>query len=240
MGFGDGVLHQMGVRLLTMDRPGMGSSTPDPYRTVASTAEDYRAFIAATVDDDRVVPVVANSQGAVFGTAIAQTGFASSLTLVGPADEIAHPDIRAMLPPDATKLVDMIEEAPQEAQRVLEAFTAHDMESMVLAGAGDDDRAFYTSVPFQAVYRAALREGFSNNGIGYVQDTLMAMRRWPVRLNSLRCRVTILFGEHDHTHSPDHGVTLASRIPSATREVIAGAGGALLWTHGGLILRYAT
>lgn len=239
MGFGDDRLHERGIRLLTMDRPGMGSSTPDPKRTVFSTSDDYHAFVTAAVGDDRPVAVVANSQGSVFAMAMAQAGFASSLTLVSPADEVAHPDVHALLPPQTAALVDMIRDAPQEARKVFEAFTVDAMESMVVSTAGPGDRAFYTGEPFRTVYRTALKEGFANDGTGYVHDTLMAMSSWPVSLSRLRCPVRILFGEDDRTHSPDHGATLAKRMPSAEHKVVDGAGGALLWTHADLVLRCA-
>ncbi|WP_430332116.1 alpha/beta fold hydrolase [Rhodococcus sp. ACT016] len=237
MSFGDDCLERLGIRLLTMDRPGMGGSSPDPDRTVASTAEDYRAFVSAAIrDESPVVAVVANSQGALFGLAIAAAGWASSLVLVSPADEIAHPVIHDMLPPQATQLADMVRDAPEAARKMLSSFTPEAMEEMVLSGSGEEDRAFYSAAPFLARYRTALEEGFANGAAGYVQDTLMAMRTWPIDPTSVTCPVRILFGEKDRTHSPDLGATLTSRFPSATRDVIVGAGGALLWTHSAHIL----
>src|SRR5690554_4360616 len=42
MSFGGNLLDEQNVRLLTMDRPGMGGSTFDSGRTLSSTADDYR------------------------------------------------------------------------------------------------------------------------------------------------------------------------------------------------------
>ena len=110
------------------------------------------------------------------------------------------------------------------------------MEQLVLAGSGPADRAFYTTQAFRETYRAALREGFANDGAGYVTDTLLAMRPWDLDLGAMACPVEMLFGAGDTSHSPDLGATLAARIPSCSREVVADAGGALLWTHAGSVL----
>lgn len=239
MGFAGDLLEYSNVRLLTMDRAGMGESTPDANRTVASTADDYRCFVARVLErSDFAIPVVANSQGGVFGLSAATATWVSRLILVSPADEIAHPEIHAMLPPEATQLSDLVRENPRAAENLLAEFTAARMEEMVRGGAGELDRAFYAKPDFLELYRRALAEGFANNGVGYVRDSLIAMGPWTVLLEEIISPVTILFGAGDLGHSPDHGETLARRIPNAHREVIPDAGGALLWTHPGDIMTF--
>lgn len=232
MTFGSELLAPLNLRMLTMDRPGLGESTPDHDRTLVSTALDYRAFVSAVLGEpEGAVAVVANSQGAVFGLGLALAGGARSLTLVSPADEVAHPHIHAMLPPEATMLADLARTDAEEAATLLGAFSARAMEEMVMSGSAPEDVAFYRSEPFLSLYRSSLEEGFNNDGVGYVRDTLIAVQPWNVDLAAITCPVQILFGARDLTHSPDHGKTLTSRIPGAARKVFRDAGGALLWTH---------
>jgi pimeloyl-ACP methyl ester carboxylesterase len=174
---------------------------------------------------------VANSQGSVFGLAAALDGWVARLVLVPPADEVAFPTIRALLPPDAVQLSELASTDPQAAERLLGGFDAERMEQMVLGGAGMQDRAVYTSPEFLAMYRRALREGFANGGAGYVRDTLIAMRPWGLPLGDTRCPVDVLFGEQDAGHSPDSAATLTRRIAGARRQLFPDAGGALLWSH---------
>ena len=235
MHFGADLLQGMNVRLLTMDRPGMGDSTFHSERTLASTADDYRSFVETTLGRSGSIPVVANSQASVFGLAAAADGWASKLVLASPADELAHPQIHEMLPAEATQLSDLARANPREAERVLTMLTPADMESMVLEGASEEDRAFYFGDSFLSLYRRALDEGFEGNGRGYVRDTLIAMRPWGLRLSDIQTTVTILFGAGDLGHSPDHGATLAERLVNVRREVLSDAGGALLWTHAGRV-----
>ena len=232
MVFGAELLEAMKLRIITMDRPGLGDSTPDPTRTLESTAADYRTFVAAALGEEAApIPVVANSQGAVFALKLASLGGAASLTLVSPADELAHPAIHAMLPPEATMLADLAQSAPEEAAAILGGFSAQAMEEMVIAGSNAADASFYQTEPFLSLYRRSLAEGFMNGGSGYVTDTLIAMRAWQLDLAAISCPVQVLFGAGDLSHSPDHGETLSSRIPGASRTVFSDAGGALLWTH---------
>lgn len=231
MHFGADLLQDMNIRLLTMDRPGMGASTFHSERTLSSTADDYRNFAWTVIGRPASIPVVANSQGSVFGLAAAAQGWVSKLILVSPADELAHPRIHAMLPAEATHLSDLARANPREAERVLATFTSADMERMVRENASALDRRFYREDSFLSLYRRALAEGFAGGGRAYLCDTLIAMRPWGLRLSEIPTAVTILFGAGDFGHSPDHGATLATRLMSARREVLSDAGGALLWTH---------
>lgn len=241
MTFGSDLLYSLNLQMLTMDRPGIGGSTPDPTRTLASTASDYQTFLSTILGEQtQQAAVVANSQGAVFGLALARAGGAYSLALVSPADEIAHPRIHAMLPPEATTLPDLAQTKPEKATAILAGFSARAMEEMVMNSSGPEDAAFYRSESFLSLYRRSLEEGFNNGGAGYVRDTLIAMRSWDLDLDAITCPVQVLFGAGDLTHSPDHGETLAGRIPGATRKVFPDAGGALLWTHAREILESVT
>lgn len=232
MAFGGDLLPGAGVRLLTVDRPGMGGSDPDDARTLASTVADYRAFVEGVLGEPGArVPVVANSQGAVFGLGAAVAGWASRLVLVSPADEVADPRVRALLPDGPRELSELASAHPERAAAVLRGFTAEAMAEMVLAGSGAADRACYTEPEFRRVYRQALAEGFAHGGRGYVLDTLIAMRPWGLALDAVACPVHVLVGADDLGHSPDRAATLTGRIPGARREVVDGAGGALLWTH---------
>ena len=232
MAFGEDALGDIGVRLITMDRPGIGDSTPTDARTIESTASDYRAFLAGVLGAGATsIPIVANSQGVIFGLALALAGGAERLLLVSPADELQYRGVHALLPAEATALSDLAEMSPGEAAAILAGFGAQAMEEMVLSGSHESDREFYTSPTFLPRYRAALAEGFANAGAGYVQDTMLAMRSWGLDLERIACPVQVWFGRHDRSHSPDHGEILTARIPGATREIRDDAGGALLWTH---------
>lgn len=237
MSFGEDLLGARGVRLITMDRPGMGGSDPDPARTAASTATDYRTFLAGVLEDENVTAsVVANSQGSLFGLAAAEQGWPSRLVLVSPADEVAHPAVHSLLPDAARVLPDLVARDPAQARALLGSFTPDGLRSMIVDGSDPADRAVYCEPAFAHRFAAALEQGFANGRAGYVVDTMAAMAPWPVDLSRITCPVVVWFGAQDRVHSPDQGAVLTSRIPGARRTVIPDAGGALLWTHAHLVL----
>ncbi|MFV2175765.1 alpha/beta fold hydrolase [Actinomadura sp. LOL_016] len=234
LGFGADAVDALGIRLVSIDRPGLGVSTPAPGRTFAGFADDVRG-LAALRGLGRP-PMVGNSQGAPFALACAAAGVVSGLAVVSGADEVAAPRFAAALPADLRGLVDDAVSDPARAEARLATLGADAMWSMVMGGSPDCDLAVYQEPGFAAAYRRALEEGFAQGSGGYARDTVLAMGRWPFDLAEITVPVDVWYGERDTGHSPDNGAFLATRIPGAHRHVVPGIGGALLWTHAEPIL----
>ncbi|SEG76877.1 Pimeloyl-ACP methyl ester carboxylesterase [Thermomonospora echinospora] len=235
LGFGGGALDRLGVRLISVDRPGLGASTPAPGRTFADHAADIRE-LAALLGLGRPA-MVANSQGTPFALACAAEGVVAGLAVVSGADEVAAPEFADALPGDLRGLVETVTSDPVRAEGVFAGFGPQAMWDMVMGGSPQSDLAVYQDPAFASAYRRALEEGFAQGPQGYARDTVLAMGRWPFDLASIAVPVDLWYGEEDTSHSPDNGATLATRIPGATRHVIPGIGGAVLWTHAEPILR---
>lgn len=236
LGFGAAVLAKTGVRLISVDRPGLGASTPMPQRNLLDWATDIRRFsVARALGGLRAVGF---SQGAPFALACAATQVVEAVTLVSGGDELAHPAVRALLHPDVAKLVELTATAPDQAEAFFAGMSAELMWNMVIGMSHEADRAVYTEPRFAEPYRRALDEAFAQGPAGYARDTVLAMSRWPFELGALTVPVDLWYGALDTStvHSPNHGQTLAARIPTARRQVEPDAGGALLWTHAEPIL----
>ncbi|MEV5548761.1 alpha/beta hydrolase [Streptomyces sp. NPDC052309] len=229
LGFGAGVVEALGVRLVSVDRPGLGVSTPAAGRTFSDFAADMRQL--CTMRGLEHPPVVGNSQGAPFALACAAEGVASALAVVSGADEVAAPEFASVLAADLRDLVERTACDPAGTEEFFAGFTVDAMWDMVMAGSPECDLAVYQDPAFAAAYRRALEEGFSQGAAGYARDTVLAMGRWPFALDEIAVPVDIWYGEQDTTHSPDNGVLLAARMPDAHHHVVPGIGGALLWTH---------
>ncbi|NUR87140.1 MAG: alpha/beta hydrolase, partial [Nonomuraea sp.] len=225
----------LGVRLISLDRPGLGVSTPAPGRTFADFAADVRAF-ARRRGLGRTA-MVGNSQGAPFALACAAGGAVSALALVSAADEVADPRFAGALPEELRRLVDLSTHDPESAEKVFAGFTPQAMWDLVMGGSPPCDLAVYQREEFAARYREALREAFAQGPEGYARDTVLAMGPWGIDLSSITVPVDVWYGEEDRTHSPDQGTGLTARIPGAVRHVVPGAGGAVLWTDAEPILR---
>jgi pimeloyl-ACP methyl ester carboxylesterase len=79
LGFGSDVLDELGVRLVSADRPGLGVSDPAPARDLSSWAEDVAALVCDRELDRPAA--VGYSPGAPFALA-----FGGDASLLGRAD----------------------------------------------------------------------------------------------------------------------------------------------------------
>ncbi|MGW2176546.1 alpha/beta fold hydrolase [Streptomyces sp. NPDC001732] len=234
LGFGAGVADRLGVRLISVDRPGLGASSPAPGRTFGDFADDIRAF--AALRGPSRPPMVGNSQGAPFALACAAAGAVGALAVVSGADEVAAPCFADALPDELRHLVDLAVSDPAAAERIFAGFTAQGMWDMVMSHSPECDLAVYRQPEFAAAYRRALDEAFAQGADGYARDTVLAMGHWGIGLSDIAVPVDLWYGEKDTGHSPDQGVRLASRIPGAVRHLVPGAGGSVLWTHAEQVL----
>lgn len=231
LGFGAGVLEGLKVRLLSVDRPGLGASTPAPGRGLNDWATDIQGFAAARELEG--LSVVGYSQGAPFALACAARGVVAKAAIVAGTDELAHPALRERLQPEVAKLVELTATEPDRAEAFFAGMSAQMMCDMVLGMSSEADRAVFSAPLFAEAYRRALEEGFAQGSAGYARDTVLTMSRWPFDPGAIRVPVELWYGALDTSpvHSPDYGETLARRIPSARHRVLPQAGSALLWTQ---------
>jgi pimeloyl-ACP methyl ester carboxylesterase len=237
LGFGAAALSTLGLRLLAIDRPGLGASDPHPAKTFASWADDLTELIAQQAL--REVAVVGFSQGAPFALALAARGLVRSAAIVSGQDELAHPRVTPTLHPDVQQMVRTVASDPAAFEAHFASIATADVLWELSVGmSAEIDRAIYTQEPFASAYRTALREGFAQGAQGYARDLANAFLPWPFSVETIGIPVTVWYGGHDTSgvHSPDHGATLAARIPGATRIVAPEDGGAVLWTRAADIL----
>jgi pimeloyl-ACP methyl ester carboxylesterase len=233
LGLGADVLSGPDVRLVSVDRPGLGSSDPSPDRTLSSWAQDVEELLRLRgLGRPRGV---AFSQGAPFALACAATGLLDAVAVVSGTDELAAPEVRDALVPDVRTLVELSEARPEEARRVFAGLaTTEVMWQMVLGMSAAPDVAVYREPTFSAAYRRAMDEAFRQGPDGYAQDTLLSMRPWPFDVAAISVPVHLWYGRLDTSpvHSPDFGTRLHRLIGGSTHRVVEDGGASILWTHG--------
>ncbi|MFF8099880.1 alpha/beta hydrolase [Streptomyces sp. NPDC016640] len=238
LGFGGGVVGSAGIRLINVDRPGLGASDPAPGRTLTSWATDIRHLIRER--GLRTPSAVGFSQGAPFALALAANGLVNAVAVVSGSDELAHPRFAHSLSPQVRDLVDAVAADPGAAEVSFAEFGSTDaLWDLIIMASPEADRAVYTDPVFQHAFRRAMDEAFSQGPAGYARDTVLAMGRWPFDPADIAVPVDLWYGQQDTSpvHSPDLGESLARVIPKATRHLLPAAAGALLWTHADAVLR---
>lgn len=234
LAFAGDAVDALRVRLVGIDRPGLGASDPAPGRTLLDWAEDVRALVSARGLGEPLV--VGVSQGAPFALACAAAGIVRGVAVVSGSDELAA--LGDALVPDVRRLIAQVATDPAGAEAFFSGMKPETFHSMVITMSSALDRAIYSEPTFDRTYRSALDEGFEQGAAGYARDTLLSMSPWPFDVSRITVPVDLWYGAHDTSpvHSPDLGASLAARIPTARRVLVDDAGGALLWTHGEPIL----
>jgi pimeloyl-ACP methyl ester carboxylesterase len=230
VGFGTDVLDELGLRLLALDRPGLGRSSPDPGKTYASWVGDVRCLVDRL--GLRSVLGVGFSQGAPFAVALAAAGLLDAVALVAGQDDLRAQ--RHLLVPEVAGMLDAVEADPAGFEREITRVADADwLWGVILATAAPVDRERYEGTGLGAAVRAALTDGFAQGAAGYARDLVTALGPWPVPAEEIAVPVHLWYGAGDTStvHSPDLGAALATRIPNVRRTVVDGEAGALLWTR---------
>lgn len=236
LGFGGDVVDELGVRLISVDRPGLGASDPAPGRGFAEWVGDVRAFVARRELGE--IRVVGNSQGGPFALACAAAGIVRAAAVVSGTDELARMPER--LAPEVRRLIEAIAADPAGVEKSFGGFASGEkMWELLMATCGEFDRAIYQEERFARALRETLAEAFAQGPGGYARDTILAMSGWNFDVEGIAAPVDLWYGANDAStvHSPDLGESLARRIAMARRHVLADAGGSLLWTHAEQVLR---
>jgi len=177
--------------------------------------------------------IVGFSQGAPFALACAAAGIANAVAVVSGQDDLRHPAFAGMLDPDVKGVLQAAADDPEGFEASFAGGADADAMWRLIAGTSSEvDLAVYADPAFEAAYRRSLGEGFSQGAGGYARDLVLTFGRWPFEPGEIPVPVDLWYGAHDRSpiHSPDHGATLARRIPAARRHLLPDAGGSLLWT----------
>jgi pimeloyl-ACP methyl ester carboxylesterase len=234
LGFGLPALRGLGLRLLGIDRPGLGRSSPHPGKSFATWVDDVAHLAERRGLHDGIA--VGFSQGAPFALALAGAGLVRAVAVVSGQDELAT--VRDLLDPQVAAMLAAAETDPDGFERtVARTAGAEWLWSLVVGMSGPRDRELYTGALGPA-YRAALEEGFSQGADGYARDLRNVLGPWLCPVERIGVPVDLWYGAQDTSpvHSPDLGGTLVTRLQHGRRHVLPDEGSSLLWTRGADIL----
>ncbi|MCT7953159.1 alpha/beta hydrolase, partial [Ancylothrix sp. C2] len=237
LGFGVNELPTLDLRLIAIDRPGLGLSDPYPNKTLSSWVEDMREFIGSQKLQN--VLAVAFSQGAPFAFALAAQNLIEALAIVSGQDDLTHPDVLPLVHPDVKGMIAAIgQDATGFEQHFSQIATAEGLWQLIIGMSAPQDRLVYESEPFSQAFRKALEDGFLQGARGYARDLVNALSPWHIKLEEISIPVDLWYGGLDTStvHSPDFGATLVNRLSLAKRIFEPNEGGSILWTKSEEIL----
>ncbi len=239
LGHAPGVLERLGLRVLAIDRPGIGGSDPSPGRSLVDWAEDVRAFADAL--GLPTFAVLGYSCGAPYAWACAVhlPSRVSSVTVVSGMVDVTHPDLAAAPPRPNLQVLDLAVRRPWASRLVYRtmALTARLLPGpMVRQASASMPPADRETIRDPAVARAfltMLAETFAQGPAGAQVDSAIVASAWGFDAAAVRVPVRMWHGDADENVPIDMARHLADRVPGARLTVLPGEG------HLSLVRRHA-
>jgi pimeloyl-ACP methyl ester carboxylesterase len=218
------VLYELGVRLITFDRPGYGRSDRQPGRSVADVASDVE-LIADTLEIDRFA-VLGRSGGGPHALACAAL-LPGRVTRIGALVSLA-PWGAAGLDWFAGMAESNVHEytaaATGEAEltailmRSAAAIKADPASHVTALGPEmpEPDRLIVRDAGLRALLAQNFAEALRGSAVGWIDDALAFCSPWGFEPADIKVPVLVWQGERDVFTPVGHARWLASQIPGAT------------------------
>ena len=224
-----GVAAVRGARVIHVDRPGFGLSSPQPGRSLASWAPDVAA-IADRLDLERFAVCGVSGGGpfalacaAVLGDRVTRAAIVSGVGPPGsmhggrmtlPARTAFYLAARALWLMRAP-----VRAATRVALRAPERFI-----DRIAAHLAADDRRTLARADVRAMLARDLAEALRQGVDAMITDLRLESRPWDFPLAAIRAPVALWHGEDDWIVPPAATHHLAAAIPGADAHVVPGAG----------------
>ncbi len=233
--FASAACDQAGIRLIAVDRPGIGASEFQPSRRLVDWANDVLA-IADNLGVGRFA-LLAWSAGCPYalacaymlGERISRIGIVAGLA---PFDRTRTPEQLGLA--FDRMLFRMADRSPDSAAFRLNA--SRRLPSLLLRRGllkglkSPADRSLVRSLPPQEIV-GPFREALLYGATGTVLDYRILGGWWGFELEPIETDVHLWHGEKDQVIPPSHAEWLSSRLPKKTLHLVPGEGHFLLRTH---------
>jgi pimeloyl-ACP methyl ester carboxylesterase len=238
--------RRLGVRLVTVDRPGYGLSDRSPRRRLIDWPDDV-AQLADALALERF-GLTALSGGGPFALACAAR-FPERLLGVAIAGCIAPLDaewaLRGIKWQNRLGL-SLARRAPWAltlGYRGLKQLLSRSPDAFVMAmtrDKPDSDQLWLRRPEVRRQLEDMLVEAVRGGVLGAVQEVGLLARPWGFRLEEIRVPVDLYHGDRDDTAPLEHARYLARTIPGARLHVCPGEGHMVMWSHVEDVLAVAT
>lgn len=227
------LLEKLGIRFITVDRPGYGLSDPKPDRTLCDWVEDVSELVDA-LELERFA-LLGFSGGGPHAMACAAK-LPHRLTRLALASSVAPLTV-----PHATEGMGEGNQALLELARQDPAGLAAQFRSLVeetpdLFGlmqgmASAPDQEIFSRADFEGMFREDLSEAVRPGVEGLTTDFLLFVRPWGFTPETISVETSLWHGGVDVNMPIGMGQYLASAIPNCQANFIADEGHYLLFDH---------
>ncbi|MDX1872333.1 alpha/beta hydrolase [Mycolicibacterium sp. 120266] len=217
------------IRLIGLDRPGIGSSTPHQYPNVLAFAQDLRV-IADTLGIDNFAVVGLSGGGPyTLATAAAMPDRVVAAGVLGGVAPYVGPDAIGSGLMDLGSWVAPVLEVAGTPIRLMAATlirvlgpVASPALDLYARLSPEGDRRLLSRPEFKAMFLDDLLNGSRKQLAAPFADVVVFVRDWGFRLDEVKVPVHWWHGDKDHIVPFDHGRHAVNLLPDATMTVLSG------------------
>ena len=232
---------EAGIRLITVDRPGYGESSPHSGRTFLNWVPDIEQ-LANQLKIDKF-GVMSHSGGSPYALAIAYKlkDRVTKVVLVSPlgplnvpgASETMHKSFGFLMKLGWLKPL-IIMAGKSEAKRANSDIVKY--ADNWLKESPEPDKILFTNQALRKMFEDGMKEAFKQGAAGWVGD-VFAGKNWRFTPEEIQIPVKIFHGSADELLFAEMGRRLAQRLPHADFQLYEGEGHYCIFKHWSEILR---
>lgn len=234
------VAVRSGVRLVAVDRPGYGLSTPQPGRTLLGWADDI-AVLTKALDISKFA-IVGFSGGSPYALSCAfkHPGHLTKIALVGTFAPLEAPGITESLSPATSALYALAQSNPGELRNTLAAIAPSPTALLSAMSATlpewDKGQVGKRIAEFEAEYAQTLRGGIE----GISSDFVLVSGSWGFSPDEINTETHLWSGTLDQNTPPAMTYYLAKQLPNCHAHILPDEGHLSLYVHWEEILKSVT
>ncbi|MFC4070620.1 alpha/beta fold hydrolase [Actinoplanes subglobosus] len=222
------VLHRLGIRLITYDRPGYGGSSRHPKRSVADAAHDIED-IADNLRLERFAVVGRSGGGphALAAAALLPSRVTRTAVLVGiaPSDAEGLDWLGGMSEDNVREYETADDDWPKHVERLrlLADRARRDPEFMVeniRRQMTAPDRQVLDDIAIRRLLTETYVEAFAQGPFGWIDDVAAFRSAWGFSLAEIVSPVLLWHGADDNFSPVGHARWLAQQIPHAEIRIV--------------------
>ena len=220
---------EAGVRLITVDRPGYGRSSPKPGRQIVDWPADVEELAAAL--GIKEFDVAGHSSGGPYALACASTlpGRVKRVALISCIAPYGEPSPN--LADDDDALTDLARrDLGRAAQEIADSasWLVETPEHFLDLPRPEPDAQLLVDPAIRSMFVATIREAVTQGADAYGWDCAVERRPWGVALDEIGADIWIFQGELDRAVPTSQAQALAAALPSSQLRLFPDAGHGLI------------
>ncbi|MGI9428954.1 MAG: alpha/beta fold hydrolase [Bythopirellula sp.] len=220
-------------RIIAVDRPGIGLSSPQPSRTILDWANDVCSLASCVIeakDSKRSFSILGFSSGGPYALACAHQLRHAGLTRVAIVSGVKSPEFSQVSGGTAGRLFDLRRHHPRIARMMVVGFAKlcrrrptvaiHQMTKRMARA----DQQLFCDCACREGFLQGVHESMRQGPCGILDDAWLLSHCWNIPLGEITLPVSIWHGACDKTVSVAAAHKLAERIPASQLTIVASEG----------------